>query len=364
MNCEQAEKIIVDCLIDDMDSEDKGSLLRHVNNCKKCRESYFEFRELLKNSTFTDKNPEPRYEIIDRLQQIARINSQKDDSLLKRYFRMPVFVPLFGAAMALMIFLNIDINPQTYFTENNLPESAEPVVKVERDKSGEEAALQSQDRPESKVQDKKKTSSDISRSLIARTDFSPGYRRVVSISDIDDKFFMNFSTGSNSFRGIESDSSANARLKRTGEKTASDSIVSEKTNFSSAKVAANSELKEDIAGKNISVNAVIENGEGFEVASTVNNPEELLSLNTESDSKSKTNNCDQEVLTNNKLQGIENADFEMKKDIYMDIAECYEHRGHWEKAIENYHTLKEFDSQAGNAYEERINFIEENYLSD
>lgn len=368
MNCERAEKLIVDCFLEDIESEDRDSLLYHIDKCKNCKESFFEFRELLKNSSLKDLEIEPRFEIIDRLQQIARINSQKDVSLIKKYFRMPVLVPVFGAAMALMIFLNIDINPELKFGNENLPESPEMVASADSDAFlEEERSLPESSNPEKEVSESKKSNSDIERSLVVRTEFSPGYKRVVSISDIDDEFFMNTNSKSIVLKDSDQESSS-ARVKT--QTPASDVKQLSENRYSSSKVASNEELKEDIVGKNVSINAIIEKGEGIEVASTANNTKELLSLKSELDRiddisspgpSEMEGKCDTNLF-NNDLTGSESADIHQRKEIYENLAECYEHEGEWSKALEHYHMLKELDSGESTAYQERINFIKENYL--
>ena len=112
------------------------------------------------------------------------------------------------------------------------------------------------------------------------------------------------------------------------------------------------------------------------MASADNSRSQMLSLRSNgfdsafTDSKSESSEkfsdtskfCDEKIDENLNLLEENEISFDQKKSAYTTLAECYELKRNWQKALDNYTTLKGFDTAKEVYYQKKIDFIFDNHL--
>ncbi|MGH7884852.1 MAG: zf-HC2 domain-containing protein [Thermodesulfobacteriota bacterium] len=376
MDCRAAEFYIVDYFLEDLDTDSKEDLLEHLKSCDECRVSYVKYKELLNISRVKDNKNLPRFEILDRLQQIARINSQKDDSFLKKITKFRFLVPIFGSSMVLMIFLNLETGSYLNLKKDDHYNTQK--VQKTADLNGNFDEM-TNDLPEAKQNitaenelPSEKTKKEFSKSLIVS---SPNYNRTVSISRINDDLSIVKNIEPQFIKNIDND-----YIYENQEYFFKSPVIVENSSEiklakSGGSILKNEEsLKEDIIGKAASLNAKENLSEGLEVASATPSSD-LLDLksnenydmiqNSTFDSELSSvpiDNCSDKKNESIDLLNNDETSFSQKKMAYTILAECYEFEGSWQKALDNYITLQKFDISSKDIYQKKIDFIKANYI--
>ncbi len=387
MDCKNSQNLIVDYFLDDLDEVSKETLLDHLQTCSECRGNYVKYKELLSISRVKDTENSPRFEIIDRLQQIARINSNKDEPRWKKFLQIPVLVPVISVTMAIMIFFNIETNTFDKVASLNEPQNevqVEPLPLIVANASDSidysQQMLIGQQNQEESTETKKPGSvnTEFDSNLVVRSDFSPNFRKKVLISKIDDDFSIVSKAKSQFINEVDSKyfRQAPTQVAKAEEVMVEEERVKandEKPMASSPVVMNDFSLKEDIVGKELSFDNA---AQSLEVASAGNNRSQMLSLrigdaeNKLSDekneiSKSPTDTdgfCDEKIEENINLLEDNEISFDKKKGAYITLAECYELKRNWQKAVDNYISLKAFDGEGRIDYQKKIDFIVENHI--
>lgn len=385
MDCKDSQTMIVDYFLDDLDEILKDNLLSHLKECSECRESYVKYKELLSISRVKDPDNLPRYEIIDRLQQIARMNSNKDESRFKRFFQLPVLVPVISATMVVMIFFNIQPSkevkvasdkPAELIQENSVV-LAEAVAPVDYSSQMSNMKKSKQNKEKDEV---KKTDTSFDSSLVVRSDFSPNLKKEVLISKINDDLSFISKAKPQFIQNVDSEYFAKSQEKPSPAKNEdNENIVEPDEVLTSDSLAFRSDftLKEDIAGKGVSLSFNEGSLESFEVASADNARSQMLSTRLNEFDQDFTDNkreksdenlsdtsefCDKKINENLRLLEDSDISIEEKKSAHITLAECYELKGNWQEALNNYQSLKSFENSPNNNYQEKINFIFENHI--
>ena len=178
MKCNNTERYLLDYFIDPESYENKRELFDHLNSCSDCRKSYIQYKEMLDSSNKQDIYEEtPRAELLDRVSQIAAMNSKnKTESVWRKVFHTPVLVPVFGAVMIFMLLVNVTNDGMNFINTNTQ-------VAEKTDSASDKA-----DNINKEVEVKKVTAQDSRKELVAHVDYSPNSDRQITISNIDSNF--------------------------------------------------------------------------------------------------------------------------------------------------------------------------------
>lgn len=389
MDCKNSQTFIVDYFLDDLDEISKENLLDHLKSCNECRSSYVKYKELLNISRIKDSEDIPRYEIIDRLQQIARMNSNKDESRWKRLFQLPVLVPVVSAAMAIMIFFNLDSNTNVNTLSINEPQEQieefyeESVVMADSsvpvDYSSQISLEKEKELKYVAKSEPYKQNSTFDNSLVVRSDYSPNFSKKVSISRIDDDYSIVTKAKPQFIKNVDSKyfSSSPTEVPKSVQVTKDNSSELKSSETSIPVIVSDSLLKEDIVGKDVSLNSSVVPLESLEVASAdrrgnsqllnIKNKEGIEStfVNENSENRiilDKSEICDQNKYDKQILQETDDIDLDQSKRSYISLAECYELNNNWQKAIDNYIYLQKIDLDGADRYQKKIDYIMENHI--
>ncbi|NIP32016.1 MAG: hypothetical protein GTO02_21415 [Candidatus Dadabacteria bacterium] len=372
MECQSTEKYIVDYFTEEQSGDLDIELFNHLNSCNDCRELFKQFENLLYASKI-DSYEEPRREILERIQHVARINSPKSikkESVLKKMFYTPVLVPVFGAVMVFMILVNVSNDGINY-----LNQSAQLKTQMDSD-----TKISKKDTENKKINELNEKKQETNNDLELRSDPPNGPSPRITVSTVNEElpilnrnkqvFIKNVG---NELFSVESTLLANAKFEIPS------TYSSEYNNYlhnnqGMERTDNNYEYTENARKSvNVPMDDVIEVASAVSVDSDI----PLIELKDSTESRFDENeNINYSNITNTKIESCNNrineslnvlskeplSSFPVRKKAYINLAECYEVQSKWRNAVESYYYLINLDKDNYDLYSERINYIEKNYL--
>jgi tetratricopeptide (TPR) repeat protein len=320
MDCERFEELLIDFMEDEIDPSEREVVKKHLVTCPYCSkrlEEYKKIRRIFNGETL----PELSSQVLASLSKIAREEVAKDKPLFwKRWFYSPILVPVLSSALALFLWIyygqkNIEHSPGESILsrevmakkvpaakEPALPGVGEKTLEKLESKPGHVLSKPSSVSPpalkeKSRIQEEATSSSgSLSKELVARK----GVKESDQFSENEEKSL--------------------GKLERPTEEAPTQKEESKKAELYSYQESNKYQKQLDLALK-----------------------------------QQREGNCEVSIKTNEELlKASPSPPDSLKEKAYLSLAECYEQKGDWEKAILNYRNLQEVSPDKASFAEHRI----------
>lgn len=352
MDCKRFEELLIEFIENQLVSSDMAAVKKHLSACPNCSrevEEYKEFRRMLNEETAL----QPSSETLARLSRAARDAVKRDQTpFWKKWFYSPILVPALSSALALFLWVSYGKNsPDLFFGVRNRHSTE---VMAKKTPSGQEPNVQIAGEP-------------------ALEDFRPGQGRALS-----KKLSPVIPRGSELNSGIEAAPPGVApsaelpagEVKETDKisdykaETFTGSVDSNPLNNPGSEPSTQEEFaKRQVLAKELSEEEVVERNledeQRIKEAQLYSSPKDSYQDKLDLALKQqREGNCGASIKTSEDLlKASPPPPNSLMEKAYLSLAECYEKRGDWDRAILNYQNLQEAASEQARFAEDKIEGI-------
>jgi predicted anti-sigma-YlaC factor YlaD len=348
MDCKKFEELLIDFIENELDSSEMQAVKKHLSFCSYCSREVEEYKEI-RRMLDEDNLSKPSSEALAKLSKIARDRIERDKTpFWKRWFYSPILVPVLSSALALFLWVSYGQNNlDLFFTDKNMysdevmakkrPSALEPTLPVAGERSLEDIELGQarilSKKPSTAMPKDSEVKSGIEASAPALTPSEELPAKELKETDETADYKAEASTGS-----VDS--------------SPMNEFASEpRTQKEFAKREALTELQSDeIVEGSHEERQRIKEGELYSNLGAFYQNKLDLALKQQ-----RERNCEASIKTNEELlKTSPPPPNSVVEKAYLSLAECYEKRGDWERAILSYQNLQEAASEQARFAEDKI----------